>query len=245
MMQISEHTITTEIGTAEILVYGHWGRPLLAFPSEAGNMRDWEWNGMLEALADPIEAGGVKIYAVPSYDAQSWSHKNLPTEERARRHGLYEEWIVGGVVPLIHRDQGSETEIMLAGPSLGATHAANFCLKHGQLFPLAICLSGMYDMGALGWGDYGNSAYFNDPMAYMANLDGDHLKWLREQVSIVLVVGSGQWEDTTGAHQSTHKFADLLDGKGVRHELDVWDRNWPHDWPSWRAQLAHHLPRFL
>ena len=29
-----------------------------------------------------------------------------------------------------------------------------------------------------------------------------------------------------------------------RHELDVWGYDIPHDWPSWRAQLRHHLPRF-
>ena len=32
--------------------------------------------------------------------------------------------------------------------------------------------------------------------------------------------------------------------KGIRHELDVWGYDVPHDWPSWQAQLRHHLPRF-
>ena len=32
--------------------------------------------------------------------------------------------------------------------------------------------------------------------------------------------------------------------KGIRHELDLWGYDVAHDWPSWRAQLAHHLPRF-
>jgi hypothetical protein len=31
---------------------------------------------------------------------------------------------------------------------------------------------------------------------------------------------------------------------GIRHELDLWGYDVPHDWPSWRAQLAHHTPRF-
>ena len=62
---------------------------------------------------------------------------------------------------------------------------------------------------------------------------------------IVLVVGQGQWEDTTGALHSTRSFASLLDSKGLRCELDVWGHDVPHDWPSWRAQLAHHLPRFV
>jgi esterase/lipase superfamily enzyme len=36
----------------------------------------------------------------------------------------------------------------------------------------------------------------------------------------------------------------LLAAAGVRHELDLWGYDVPHDWPSWRAQFAHHLPRF-
>jgi esterase/lipase superfamily enzyme len=82
-------------------------------------------------------------------------------------------------------------------------------------------------------------------MAYVANLYGDHLDWLRSAVSLLLVVGQGSWEvDPTGALPSTRAFADLLSSKGIRHELDVWGYDTPHDWPSWQAQLRHHLPRF-
>ena len=38
--------------------------------------------------------------------------------------------------------------------------------------------------------------------------------------------------------------ANALSAKGIRTELDVWGDDVPHDWPSWRRQLAHHLPRF-
>ena len=67
---------------------------------------------------------------------------------------------------------------------------------------------------------------------------------LEERVNLLLVCGQGQWEDTTGALLSTKQFAGLLAGKGIRHELDLWGHDVPHDWPSWRAQVAHHMPRF-
>jgi len=38
--------------------------------------------------------------------------------------------------------------------------------------------------------------------------------------------------------------AGLLGGKGIRHELDLWGHDVAHDWPWWRRQFAHHLPRF-
>jgi esterase/lipase superfamily enzyme len=78
----------------------------------------------------------------------------------------------------------------------------------------------------------------------VAHLGGDHLDWLRGQLSLLLVCGQGQWEDTTGSLDATRRFAELLASKGIRHEMDLWGHDVPHDWTSWRAQLAHHLPRF-
>ena len=75
-------------------------------------------------------------------------------------------------------------------------------------------------------------------------LHGDHLAWLQSRLSVLLVCGQGRWEDSTGALPSTRHMAGLLARKGIRHELDLWGHDVPHDWPSWRAQLAHHLPRF-
>jgi esterase/lipase superfamily enzyme len=99
-------------------------------------------------------------------------------------------------------------------------------------------------VSTLGWGDGGDATYLNNPMDYVANLHGDHLEWLRGRASVLLVCGQGRWEDTTGALDSTTRFADLLAGKGIRVELDLWGHDVPHDWPSWRKQISHHLPRF-
>ncbi len=234
------------IGSAGTVIrYGHWGRPALAFPSEGGHATDFENNGMVGAVAGLIDAGRLKLYCVDSYDAASWSDQEIPLEERARRHGRYESWILGDVLPWIHRDCGGPAEVITLGCSMGAYHAANFALKRADLFPLAMCLSGQYDPSSWnGWGERGQETYFNSPLDYVANLDGDHLNWLRDHVSLLLVCGQGQWEDTTGALQSTKQFAALLAAKGIKHEADLWGYDVPHDWPSWRAQLAHHMPRF-
>ncbi len=232
-------------GNGDVIAYGHFGRPVLVFPSEQGRCYDFENNGMIGAVAPAIEEGRVKLYCVDSFDAASWSASHLPLEERARQHGRYEDWIVNVVVPWIAADCGGPVEIVTAGCSMGAFHAANFALKRADLFRAAMCLSGVYDIGVLGWGDRGDALYFNNPMDYVANADGDHLEWLRQRVSLLLVCGQGQWEDTTRALDSTRRFAEVLRSKGLRHEMDLWGYDVPHDWPSWRAQFAHHLPRFL
>jgi esterase/lipase superfamily enzyme len=229
----------------DVLVYGHWGRPLLAFPSEQGRCDQYEERGMIDAVGDLIAAGRVKVYAVDSWDAGTWHDHSLPLEERARRHEIYERWIVERVVPFVFDDCAGAREIVVTGPSFGAYHAANFALRRADLFPLAICQSGVYDVSVVGWGERGDTVYFNNPLDYVSHLHGDHLDWLRGRVNLLLLVGSGQWEDTTGALESTRHFAGVLGEKGIRHELDVWGPEFPHDWPSWRAQLAYHLPRFV
>ena len=232
-----------------MLAYGHYGRPLLAFPSQQGPARQYEERGMIDAIGDLIEAGRVKVYAVDSFDSGSWHRDDLPLEERARLHARYDDWIVNQVAPFIRAESGEAAEIAVTGVSFGAYHAANFALRHADLFPLAICQSGVYDVSVVGGGQQpeqrGDAVYFNNPADYVAHLGGEHLDWLRERVSLLLVVGQGAWEDSTGALESTRRFAAQLGEKGIRHELDVWGHDVPHDWDAWRAQIAHHLPRFV
>ena len=85
-----------------ILRYGHWGRPVLVFPSEQGKAKDFEQNGMVDALSGLLGAGRLTLYCVDSFDAESWSNRGIPLEERARQHGRYESWILGDVVPRIY-----------------------------------------------------------------------------------------------------------------------------------------------
>lgn len=229
---------------ASLIAYGSYGRPLLVFPSEQGSRYDYEDRMMIASLQHLIDAGRLKVYCIDSFDAGSWSRKDIPLEERARLHGLYEDYVVNQVVGFIHDDCGGFIDIMTTGASFGAYHAANFALKRPDLFPLAICQSGVYDVAGVGWGERGDATYFNNPMHYVANAEGDHLAWLRERVSLLLVCGQGQWEDTTGALESTKAFAAVLAAKGIRHELDLWGHDVPHDWPSWRDQIAHHMPHF-
>lgn len=229
----------------DVIAYGSYGRPLLVFPSEQGRSYDYENNGMIAAIAHLIDEGRVKVYCVDSFDAATWVNQSIPLEERARRHEAYENWILDQVAAFIDDDCGGPQEIITTGSSFGAFHAVNLSLRRADRFPLAIGLSGVYDIGHLGWGDRGDATYFNNPADYLQHMGGDHLDWLRSSVSILLVCGQGMWEDTTGALESTKALAGILAAKGIRHEMDLWGHDVPHDWPSWRAQIAHHLPRFV
>lgn len=229
-----------------VIGYGHYGRPVLVFPSEAGRAIDFENNGMVGAVADLLDAGRVKLYCVDSLDAVTWSDTSAPLEERARRHGSYTDWLIQQVVPAIAEDCGGTLDLVTVGCSMGAYHALHFSLQRADLAPVAIGLSGNYDVSSWrAWGARGDATYFANPADYVANLSGDHLDWLRGRLSVLLVCGQGAWEvNPTGALPSTRAMAELLQVRGLRCELDLWGYDVAHDWPWWQRQLAHHLPRF-
>ncbi|WP_256840115.1 esterase family protein [Ornithinimicrobium faecis] len=229
-----------------VIRYGHFGRPVIAFPSEAGRAWDYENNGMVEALRPLIDEGRIKLYAVDSFDHLSWSNYALPTEQRAERHAIYENWILGHVVPTIDADSPGHGGIVTTGCSLGGYHAVNFALKRADLFPVAISLSGNFDPTSWrGWGETGETTYLNNPLAYVAGAEGDHLDWLRQAVQILLVVGEGPFEvQPTKSLPGARAMAAVLADKQIPHQLDVWGHDSAHDWPWWRTQIAYHLPRF-
>lgn len=229
-----------------VIRHGHYGRPVLVFPSEGGRAEDFADNGMVSAVQWLVDSGRVTIFCVDSLDSWSWSDRSVSIEQRAQRHALYQGWLEEAVVPAIYGIIGGHADIITLGASMGAYHAVQFAFQRADLAPLAIGLSGNYDVGTWhAWGDRGGATYFANPTDYVAGLEGDHLDWLRQRLSILIVCGQGDWEThPTGSLPSAQRFAELLRSKGITHQLDLWGNDVSHDWPWWRRQLEHHLPRF-
>ena len=227
----------------QVLAYGHYGAPLIAFPSGGGQFYDFEGNGMVGAVGGPLEHGKLKIYCPESLDHESWLNHAIDPHWRAVRHGAYEDFVLKDLVPAIRRDcNDPHIRIGLTGCSIGAFHAANFALKHPETFHYALCLSGRYNLEALCGPSGSAEVYFNNPLAYVPNLHGEALARARG-THLALVCGQGAWEGKCLA--DTHRLADLLSEKGISHERDVWGGDVEHHWYWWRRQFAHHMNRAL
>jgi len=228
----------------QLLAYGHYGSPLIAFPSGGGRFHDFEDNGMIEALAHLIEAGKLKVYCPASLDGESWLNHAIDPHWRAVRHAAYQDYILKDLVPLINQDcRANDLGIGLTGCSLGGYHAANFALKFSHLFPYALCLSGRYDLEAITGTSTSQEVYFNNPLAYLYHLAGESLTWVRRHAHLTLVCGQGAWEDKCLAE--TRRLATLLRHKEISHQCDIWGHDVEHHWYWWRRQLSYHLERAL
>ena len=227
-----------------VIAYGHYGRPLLVLPSEQGRAPDYESNGMVAAVSWLIDAGRVKLYCVDSFDRASWSNEALPLEARARAHDAYEAWIVERVVPFIHGDCGGATEIATTGCSMGAYHAANLrCGAPTCSRSRSACRATTTRRpGTRGASAATRPTSTTRPTTSPTCTATIWSGCVPPQHRVGVRAGPVGGVDRIAAER--RRFAALLAEKGLRHELDLWGYDVPHDWPSWRTQLAHHLPRF-
>ncbi len=224
----------------QILAFGHYGAPVIAFPSGGGQFFDFESNGMITAVAPLLEAGKIKIYCPESLDNESWLKQGVDPHWRAVRHNAYQDFILYDLVPAIRADcHDDNIRIALTGASLGAYHAANFALKFPHLFHYALCMSGRYSLEAICGQSGSADVYFNNPLAYVPNLHDGALAHVRHNTHLALVCGQGAWEEK--CLRETHRLADLLAEKGISHERDIWGYEVEHHWFWWRQQIAHHF----
>ena len=222
----------------EIVTYGHFGFPLLLFPTAAADYLEYERFQLIDAMREPIEAGKVKVFSINSINRQSWLNKQVPTRDKGIRQAEYNEYIAREVVPYIWNSCRGRVGIITAGASLGAFHCANQLFRRPDLFDGMIAMSGSYDIRGYYDGDYyDDNVYFNNPVDYVPNLDGHNLWLLQQKRHIHLVTGQGDYENP----DASRRLAGILYNKGIPFELDLWGYDMPHDWPTWRDMMRYYL----
>ncbi len=224
----------------ELEVFGHAGRPLLAFPSQDGRMGDFAGFGMVDACGEIIEAGRIRLVAVDGIDWQSWTNAAVVPTERARRHLDYDRYVMDELVPFVRAATGRGT-MWVTGCSMGAFHAANFFFRRPDAFDGVIGISGLYSAKSFVADTWDDAIYFNSPLQYLPGLsDPAYLDRYRRS-SIAFAVGQGAFEEDCLA--DTRALEGILREKGVPAIFDYWGGDVNHDWPWWRRMLPYLLDR--
>ncbi|RMF54227.1 MAG: transposase [Bacteroidetes bacterium] len=221
--------------------YGTQGMPLLAFPAQEGNHRNWEDFGLLNVLAPYIEAERLQVFTLDSYDAESWTSRTLPPHERGPRYEAYVHLILSEVVPWIQRE--THQLPYTSGVSMGAYHAANLLFRFPHSFAGCIALSGVYELSEF-LGEYADDfVYFNSPLWFLPNLEDPYYLNELRQKTIILCVGQGDWEEPMLTQ--TRRMKAILEAKGIPAWVDIWGPDVHHDWPWWYRQLPYFLDKVL
>ncbi len=225
----------------DVLAFGHYGAPIIAFPSGGGQFFDFENNEMIAVLTPLINEGKIKVYCPGSVDSESWLNAGADPHWRAVHYNNYQNFILENLVEAIRFDcESPDIRIGLVGCSLGAFHAVNFALKFPHIFNYALGMSGRYNLEQIMHAQSGSEeVYFNNPLAYLYNLHNGALQHVRDNTHIALVCGQGAWEEKCLAE--TNQLADILVEKSISHERDIWGNDVEHHWHWWRKQIVHHL----
>jgi esterase/lipase superfamily enzyme len=56
----------------ELLVFGHGGPAVVVFPTSQGAFFEYEDRGMIAALADKLDGGGLRLICVSTVDSESF-----------------------------------------------------------------------------------------------------------------------------------------------------------------------------
>jgi esterase/lipase superfamily enzyme len=205
---------------------------MVVFPTERGRFYDYENNGMIQAVAGPVEAGRLQVFCIDSVDTESWLNRAVHPHERLARHLAYESYVLYEVAPLMKKLSGA-AQIGATGCGLGGYHAFNFAMKHPDLTSASISMSGCFDMRRFMDGFYSNEFYFNNPFDYLPSMRDTWFLERYAKMRFILAVGD---HDIYLAENVRMK--EILSKREISCWLDVWESEETHDWPLWQRMAV-------
>lgn len=219
----------------EMLVFGHAGTPVLAFPSSMGRFHEWEDFGMVAALAHQLTHGHNRLFCVDSVDAESFYNREAAPYVRIIRHRQYEAYLLNEVLPFVRHRTGHGF-VIAAGASFGAYHAANVVLKHPWQFGKLIALSGAFDIRTFFGGFYDANLYFNNPVDYLPGLSDPAVLDALRRTQLIFTTGTYD-----PCRDANYRLSHLLHAKAIPHTLEELHGAFGHDWPWWRDLIRKYV----
>lgn len=213
-----------------MLVFGHFGTPLVVFPTTMGRFYESKDFKLIDSVAHLVEAGKVKIYCPDSINELSWYNKTIHPADRVRNHILYDSFVKHEIIDALRHQYGM-SKIAVGGASFGGYLAANFAFKHADSVSHLFSMSGSFDIRSFMDGYYDDNVYFNNPIDYLPH-DSNPELW-----NLKITLGFGEWDICKDANLH---LSGILNSKNISHWLD--ERRWAeHDWPLWRMMFPEYL----
>ena len=241
---MSPNSRHVQLGGGNVIAYGHWGRPVLAFPSEQGPCWQYEERGMVDAIGSLLESGPDQALLRrqlgrghmagarrPARGARSPARRLRGLDPRRGR-------------PVDHRRRRRGGRDPAHGSQLRG-------LPRGELRPQARRPVPDRDLPERRVRRVGRRLGRARRRRLLQQPDGLRRPPPRRPPHLAPRPGLDRArlrQRPVGGHDGRARehapLLGVLADKGIRHEIDVWGPEFPHDWPAWRTQLAHHLPRF-
>lgn len=220
--------------TARLARWGHFGTPVVIFPTAGGDFEEIERFQLIAALGGLIDAGRIKVYSIDGLAVRAWLSATTSRRDCARIQDRYDSFVCEEVLQRIREDCHDERiEPILCGASLGAFAAISGLCRYPDGFRAALGLSGVYDLPRR-YGGESSTAF--SPLAFLKNPKAEALERLRQR-AVLLGCGAGDYEDPA----DSKRMADACGAKAIPCRLSLWGAEHDHTWSTWREML----PRLL
>ena len=206
----------------DVVRWGTYGTPVLVFPTAGGDAEEIERFHLVDACAELLDAGRVKLYSVdsvngrvllagegdsrpPGVDPAPVLRVHPPRGRAGDPHRLRQRG---------HRDRRRrlvDRRVQRPGVRVPASRTCS----------AAVCMSGTYDLRRFYDGPVGEDFVMSSPLRLPARLDGEHLDRLRPRF-VVLASGEGANEDIG---ESWRMSPHVLGTKGIPNRVDSWGRS--------------------
>ena len=220
-----------------VVRWGHWGRPVIVFPTAGGDAEEIERMGLIDSIGHLIEEGRIKVYSCDSVAGYAMVREEGSPRYRAALLDGFHHFVREEMIPAIWADTRSPgAEVIAAGASIGAFNAVALLCRFPDVVSTAIGMSGTYDVAKFVGPDAGEALFFATPRYFLPGLDGATLHQLRRRFAI-LASGEGRWEHIGHSWE----LGAMMGEKGIPNRVDAWGWEYDHDWPTWRQMLPRYL----
>jgi len=219
----------------DLITYGDSGTPVIIFPSEEGDRREWEETGMMDSLQEQINEGYNQFFCVDSVASESFLNKEAEPAKRIRRQQQYEKYIIHEVIPFIKK-QNKNRYIVASGAFLGAYYALLFALKNPGKINKVIGISGNYNIKPYLDGFYDDNVYYNNPADFLPNLNKKPELDKIKKTDIRLLSYAND-----PLRQRSEQISELLWMKNIDHNFYVWDESVSNPWDLVDSMFKEHL----
>lgn len=215
-------------------VTGHWGHPILMFPSSGGQYTQNTDFGLVGSVMHLIEEGRIKLYNVETIDMLSFYDDNMNTETKIHNYELYMQFLKNEMIPYIQKECNAH-HIATAGVSFGGFHAANTAFRFPDVVSHLIAMSAAFNIRNMAPMSDDMRIYYNCPDEFMQNEEG----WKYDHMQIVL--GTSDWDI---CRDKNLHMSGILNVKGIDHWYD--EKKWvEHDWPLWKMAFPEYAGSYF
>ncbi|MCG2461718.1 esterase [Flavobacteriaceae bacterium F89] len=226
-IQFYSNTLSRDIN---VEITGHWGHPILMFPSSGGQFTQNSDFGLNASVMPFVEEGRVKLYNVETIDMLSFYDDSMNSETKIHNYELYMEFLKNEMIPFIQKECNTH-RVATAGVSFGGFHAANTAFRFPDLVSHLISMSGTFSIRNMAPLSDDMRIYFNCPDEFMQNEEA----WKFHHMKIVL--GTSNWDICKPQNE---RMAAILSDKGIPFWYD--EKQWiDHDWPLWKMVFPEYV----